>query len=106
MRMFGDRDVGEPMDKVWSDPYSSPPMVQAQPVGTQSSGGVLDKVLDIGRGLVDIFGRPAQVYTPPPPPTVPVWVYLAIPVALIGVVAMMRRKPSMGRYRRSRRSRR
>lgn len=75
--------------------------------------GTVDKVLDRTGRVVDIFGR--QVSPPPPAQpqkeSVPIWVYLAIPVALIAVVALMRRKPSGGlsgykRRRRSRRSRR
>ncbi len=89
--------------------YPAPPMPAAEPVGKASSGVDWESIVGkVGRGLVNIFGQPvAPAYAPPPAPSVPIWVYLTIPVALIGAVALMRRKPSsVGRYRKSRRSRR
>lgn len=119
-RGFGEREVGEAMDarfatdaQFTADPiYTPPPSVTVE----QSTGtgfldtlfGVVDRASASAGKMVDIFGR--QVAPPSVQSrkeSVPVWVYLAIPVALIGVVALMRRKPSGGLgYRRSRRSRR
>ncbi len=84
--------------------------------GGEGAAGVFDKIFSIfDRGLVsvnkvvDIFGRPVQQQpVARPSSSVPIWVYLSIPVALIGVVALMRRKPSrrVGSYKRRRRSKR
>jgi len=101
--------------------YPPPPLVRVEqayppqmiPLGTQSSGSFDWQGMTSGLvgGLLNIFGpkQPVQPqYYEPPPTSVPIWVYLAIPVALVGVVALMRRKPSGGLrgYRKRRRSRR
>jgi len=97
------------LEQSWSTPG---PTVQRVPEGGgffDTLFGVVDRAgVSVGK-MVDIFGRPVQPRPPvvPMSPPTPVWVYLVIPVALIGVVALMRRKPSGGLgYRRSRRSRR
>lgn len=112
-------------DDEWSG-WSAPPMVtveQAVPptrIPEASSPGVMDSIMGalfgkagphagIVPSLVNIFGQ--RVDSPPPPPPVastPIWVYLAIPVALLGVVALVRSRRSsrVGGYKRSRRSRR
>ncbi len=66
----------------------------------------------IGGGLLNLFrgGGQQGMYPPgyvPPQPGVPVWVWVAIPVALVGVIAYTRmgKKRSVAGYRR-RKSRR
>jgi hypothetical protein len=99
------------VEQSWATPG---PVVQRIP---EEGPGLFDKIFSVfDRGVtsvnrvVDIFGR--QVASPPPVAPVaaptPIWVYLAIPVALVGVIALMRRKPSggLGSYKRRRRSRR
>lgn len=99
------------VEQAWATPG---PVVQRIP---EEGPGIFDKIFSVfDRGvtsvnkMVDIFGRPVQ--QPPVAPVAaaptPIWVYLTIPVALLGVVALMRRKPSggLGRYKRRRRSRR
>lgn len=115
-------------ENAFINPYSPPPAVTVEnawqtpgPVVEkvpEESGSVWDKIFGtIDRGsqsvakMVDIFGRQINPQSgrpiQPQAPSTPIWVYLTIPVALLGVVALMRRKPSsVGGYRRrSRRSR-
>lgn len=109
-------------------PYTPPPAVTVEGNvstssggGSSSGGGFLDTLFgtkQTDRGLVgslvDIFGRlvgpTGQPLPPTPPPSsTPIWIYLAIPVVLIGAIALMRRRPSpsvAGYRRRNRRSRR
>ncbi len=69
--------------------------------GSKSSErGVVGSLLDIFRGSVQ-----QPMYAPPPSPGVPVWVWLAIPVGVLGVVLLTRKKSSVAGYRR-RKSRR
>jgi hypothetical protein len=86
------------------------------PVDTNSvdtgGGGLLDKGLKVFTGLVDIWGRPAQPTVGPvaPPPSTPLWVWIALPVAgiiTLGLAArMLRSKKRYAGYRRGRRSKR
>jgi len=93
-------DAGYPTQ--WDEP------VTINPTGTQTTGSqILGGATRIVGAVVDIFGRrvnPQPVVQSPP---TPLWVWIAIPVAgivLLGIGARaLRKKKSMGRYRRSRR---
>jgi hypothetical protein len=89
-----------------------PPMVSATPSSSsQSATDWWGMASSLGRGLVDIFGRPVQQqYQPPPPqPGIPLWGWVAIGVGgvvVLGVLARSMRRPATAGYRRHRRSRR
>lgn len=86
------------------------PSVEQIPVGTPSSTNLGEKIVNIVGGVVDIFGRqirPPVAVVQKQPESISPWVYLAIPVVLVGAVLLMRRPRSVAGYRRrSRRSRR
>ncbi len=84
---------------------------------SSSGGGWLDSLTSIFKstsqgvqavsaGLVNIHGQPIN-YAPPPAPAVPIWVYILVPVAVVGGIVMLKksRRSSVAGYRR-RRSRR
>ncbi len=109
-------------------PYTPPPSVKVEDSvvqGSNNGGGssFLDTLFGTKKSdggvvgtLVNIFGQLVHpngqsIPNVPPPTPTPIWVYLAVPVALIGVVALIRRKPraavaGYGRRSRTRRSKR
>ena len=71
-----------------------------------TAGGVFDTVAGLAGKLLNIF-QPAQrpyqpSYQPAPSAGVPVWVWVAVPVALVGAVVLLRRPQGrrMARYHR------
>jgi hypothetical protein len=96
------------VEDAWAQPG---PPVERVPVGTPSSMNWGEKIVNIVGGVVDIFGRqirPPVAVVQKQPESISPWVYLAIPVVLVGAVLLMRRPRSVAGYRkrRSRRSRR
>lgn len=81
----------------------------SEPVSKEAGFDWQGMTSGLGKGLLDIFrgtGGQQPMYQPPPQQGVPVWVWLAIPVALVGVVLIARKpKRSMAGYKR-RKSRR
>lgn len=94
--------------------YTEPPMVTAegvpvtpQPASGMTAGGVFDTVAGLAGKLLNIFQPAQQQYRPypnqqAPQQGVPTWVWVAIPVALVGAVVLLRRPQGrrMARYHR------
>ncbi len=83
------------------------PMGTMQTAGSQAGFDWQGMTQGLVGGLMNIFGGRQQYAPPPPPPSegIPGWVWLAVPVGLVGVVLLTRKKSSVAGYRR-RKSRR
>ncbi len=83
------------------------PMGSSQPAGNQAGFDWQGMTQGLVGGLMNVFRGNTQQYAPPPPVSsgMPGWVWLAIPVGLVGVVLLTRKKSSVAGYRR-RKSRR
>ncbi len=82
----------------------------AQAINQPTAGGGFDwqgMTTGFGKGLLDLFrgaGGASQYppgYMPPQAaPAVPIWVWVAVPVALVGVIALVRSRSSGRKSRR------
>lgn len=95
------------------NPYPAPPTPPAEDGSVSTTGsGILNLASSVVSGLVNIFGHPVQPAVAPRPVAqagVPIWVWVLIPVGIVGLLAVMRpRRASVAGYKRrkSRKSRR
>lgn len=107
--MYNATGVPQSGDEVpgYVDPYAANQDVQQQNVGT-SAVAVGQGLLT---GLLNVFAPKAQTQTAAPAPGVPTWVYVAVPLGLVGVFLMVKgRQPARAvagyKRRKSRRSHR
>jgi len=98
-------DTSNPSVPYYLAPNVQQPSQNSQPVQEGSSSGSSIDVGGIFRTVVDIFGRRVQqppMQRMPVEAPIPTWVYIAIPAAVIGVIAviaMSSRKSSVAGYR-------